>query len=164
MRLAEIFLMKPLQGGSASRILAVGPVIALHQQILDAVDASGLHLCGGQAGRGRQLHAERFVENDALEAFHRGFQDVRARRASEWQGNLIALDAHGDFVLRAGQRKADPFLARQQRALWQFLQYRGEFLRRERPVAVVALRQASRPAGMKVTAPAHSPPICSSMA
>ena len=66
---------------------------------------------------------------------------MRARCASEWQRNLIAFNAHGDFVLGACKRKADPRLARQQWALRQLLQDRGEFLRRERPVAIVARRQ-----------------------
>ncbi len=66
---------------------------------------------------------------------------MRAWRASDRERNLVTLNAHRDFVLRAGERKPNPLLARQQRSFWQFLNHSGEFLGRERPVAIVAFRQ-----------------------
>ena len=134
MRLAEILLMKPFERRLSARRLPVNPVIALHQQVIHAVDGSGLDGSRRQPGRRGQLHAQRFVEDDALEALDRGLQDMRARRAAEGQGDFAAFDAHGDFVLRAGERKPDPFLARQKRTLREFPEYRrrvplGESLR-----------------------------------
>ena len=56
MRLAEIFLMEPFQGGWAIWILAGIPVIALHQQILNAIYVSDLYFCGRQADGRREFH------------------------------------------------------------------------------------------------------------
>ena len=116
-------------------------VIALDQQIVDAVDGSRLDAGRRQPGSGRELHAERFVEDDALEALHGRLEDMRARCAAERDGNLAVFDAYGDLVLRAGERQPYSLVARQQRALGQFLENRREFLCRELAIAVIALRQ-----------------------
>ena len=77
---------------------------------------------------------------------------------------FVAFDADGDLVLRAGEREPYPFVAGQQRALGKFLQDRGKFAWRRAGGSRNAVPAGLSPAGMKVTAPAHSPPICSSMA
>ena len=117
------------------------PVIALDQQVIHAVDATGLDRRRRQPGCRRQPHAESFVEDDAVEAFDGGFEDVRAWRAAERQGNFVAFDADGDLVLRAGEREAYPFVAGQERALGKLFQDRGKFDRRERTVAVMLFGQ-----------------------
>ena len=116
LRLAEILLVQPLEHRLAAGPWPVIAVIALDQQIVHAVDASGLDGSGRQTGGGGELHAERFVEDDALEALHGGLEDMRARRAAERQAYFAAFDADGDLVLRAGERKPYPLLARQERA------------------------------------------------
>src|SRR5258708_32703234 len=64
-----------------------------------------------------------------------------ARRASEGERDFVAFNAHGNFILRAGEREANPLLACQQRTRWQFLKDRGQLVRGEGSIAIVALRR-----------------------
>src|SRR6185503_7746594 len=139
--LAEIFLVEAFEDGRATVYRPMRPVIALDQQVIHAVDAAGLDRRRRQPGCSRQPHAEMFVEDDAGEALDCGFEDVRAWRAAERQGNFVAFNADGDLVLRAGEREAYPFVARQERAFGKLFQDRGKFGRRERTVAVMLFEQ-----------------------
>ena len=67
----------------------------------------------------RKRHAQRFVRHYTCKALDRRLEDVRAGRATQGQRHFFAFEAHGDFVLSAGQRKANAFLTREQRPLGQ---------------------------------------------
>ena len=71
----------------------------------------------GSPDAAASLMQRRFVEDDAGEALDGGFEDMRAWRAAERQGNFVAFDADGDLVLRAGEREAYSLVAGQERAL-----------------------------------------------
>ena len=66
---------------------------------------------------------------------------MRARRAAQGQANFGAFDAHGDFVLRPGERKPNSLFTGQQGTLREFLQNRRELRFGELAVAVIALRR-----------------------
>ncbi len=66
---------------------------------------------------------------------------MRAGRAAQGQQDFLAFNTHGDFVLCASQRKANAFLAREQRPLRQLSQDSGELFRVELPVVIIALGQ-----------------------
>src|SRR6185369_4704019 len=116
-------------------------VIALDDEEIDAVDATRLDACSQHAGRCRQLHAKRLVEDNALETFDGRLENVRARRAAERQGNFAAFDANRDLVLRAGERQAYALIAREQRALRQFPKDAGKFPVGELAIVVVFFPQ-----------------------
>src|SRR5882724_1926830 len=89
----------------------------------------------------RKGHAQRFVKHYTCKPLDRRLEDVRAGRAAQRQRNFFAFDTHGDFVLCASQRKANAFLAREQRPLRQLSEDSGQFLRVKLPVVVIALGQ-----------------------
>jgi len=139
--LAKIFLMKAFERRRATGGVAVMAVITLHNQEIDAVDAPRLDARGQQSGRHRELHAERLVEDHALETLDGRLEDVSARRAPERHGNFAAFDPHRNFVLCAGERQAYALVAREQRTLRQLSEDARQFLVRELPIVIVALRQ-----------------------
>ena len=57
---------------------------------------------------------------------------------------MCSAHPHGDLVLRTAQRKAYAFLARQQRALWEFSKNRRKFLCGELAITVAPLRHGLR--------------------
>jgi len=99
----------------------VRAVIALDGQVFDGFGRANFDFGGGYARLGRELHGEGFVENDAGETFDRRLENVRARCAAQGKRHVVPFDAHGDFVLRTSERKADSFFSREQRALGKFL-------------------------------------------
>jgi hypothetical protein len=142
LRLAEILLVEPVERGRpAAGRLPMCPVIALYQQIIDAVDASRLGPGRRKPGGCGQLHAQRFVENHAVEPFDRGFENMRTGCAAERQRNVIAFDADGDFVLCSRKRKTYSLIARQKRAFRKFPENCRKFVRRELAIAVMLFRQ-----------------------
>ena len=82
---------------------------------------------------GRPAAAASFMHNASLKTTPSkrstaGFRMCVLGAPPKRKGDFAAFDAHGDFVLRAGERKADSLLAREQRTFGQFLQDCGEFL------------------------------------
>jgi len=66
---------------------------------------------------------------------------VCPRCPSKRERDFIAFDSDRDFVLRSGEREANPFLSGEQGALRQLFENGGEFGGRKRAVTVVSLRQ-----------------------
>src|SRR5262249_44414309 len=114
--------MEPFERRRAVGGLAVMAGITLDDEEIDAVDGARLDGRRRQSGSYRQLHAERFVEDYALETLDGRLEDVSTWRAPERHGNLAAFDAHGDLVLRASEGQPYARVAREQWSLGQFPQ------------------------------------------
>jgi len=95
---------------------------------------------GRQTDFGGQLHAQRFVENNALETLHGGLEDMRARGTGDGKVDVAVLHAQGYLVLCPGERKAYSLFARQQRAFREFPKDLRKFLCRELALAITQLR------------------------
>ena len=82
-----------------------------------------------------------FVDYDSRKTLDGRFENVCAWRAAEWNRDLVAFNAKGDFVLRARERETYAFVTCKQRASRKFFQDRGKVGGRQRAVAVVLLGQ-----------------------
>ena len=139
--LGKNLLDQPLQQRRTLRTLAVHPVVALDQQVINIFHAPDLSLGRGQARRRGESHAEGFIEDDSGESLHCRLQNVCTWRTTQGERDCIALQANGDLVLHASKREANASLAGQKWTARQFLENPREFVGRKRPVMVVGGRQ-----------------------
>src|SRR5437660_8801630 len=102
--------MQPFKNRLAGWHVSMRPIVAFDQQIIHALDRPDCYFGCRKTGLRSEFHAERFVENNAWEALDGRLEDMRARRTSERERDVVPLDAHGDFVLRARERQAYPFV------------------------------------------------------
>src|SRR6266702_7823246 len=98
--------MQALQHRLAVGAVTVPAIVTLNEQVIQPVDTPGLDGRGWQADSGRELHAERFVVDDTLEARHGRLQNMGTRRIAQRQTDVISLYAYRDFVLRTGEGQA----------------------------------------------------------
>src|SRR5690606_411770 len=105
--LAEILLMKPRDAA----ILVKVAVVTLDEQERYGAGEAHFDLRHRQAQPRRKAQAEQLVFDSAVERLNERLEDMGCRTAALGKADVFAVNTDGEFVLRPGKRKPDPFFA-----------------------------------------------------